>query len=43
MKTRSWFSQAWTNSSFSERKPYPGWTAWQPVVVAAATIDGIER
>ena len=33
-KTRSLSSQARANAAFSARKPQPGWTASQPVVVA---------
>src|SRR3954470_24590387 len=43
MKTSSLSSQACTKSGFSDRKPYPGWTASQPVVSAAASTGGIFR
>ncbi len=43
MKTRSLSSHIRTNSSFSARKPYPGWTASQPVVIAAAMTDWMLR
>jgi len=39
--TRSLSSQARTKAGFSARKPQPGWIASQPVISAAATIDGI--
>jgi hypothetical protein len=42
-KARSLSSQAAANSAFSARKPQPGWTASQPVVVAAATSEGMLR
>jgi hypothetical protein len=43
MKTRSLSSQAAANAAFSARKPQPGWTASQRVVVAAAMTEGIFR
>jgi hypothetical protein len=43
MKTSSLSSHAAANAGFSARKPQPGWTASQRVVVAAAMIDGILR
>ena len=42
-KTRSFSSHARTKAGFSDRNPYPGWTASQPVVSAAPMIDGIRR
>ena len=42
-KARSLSSQAAANSARSARKPQPGCTASQPVVVAAATSDGMLR
>ena len=42
-KTRSLSTHASTNAGLSARKPYPGCNASQPVVTAAATIDGMRR
>ena len=42
-KAMSLSKQARTNAGFSLRNPYPGWTASQPVVIAAATTLGIFR
>ena len=36
-------SRARASSAFSERKPYPGWTASAPVRLAAPTILSTER
>ena len=43
MKTRPSSSSRRQNSSFSERKPYPGWTASAPVCLQAAMILSIAR
>jgi hypothetical protein len=43
MKTMSFSAHAVANAGFSARNPQPGWTAWQPVVFAAAMIEGILR
>jgi hypothetical protein len=43
MNTRFDSSHARTKSAFSARKPYPGCTASQPVVSAAATTFDIFR
>jgi hypothetical protein len=43
MKMRSLSSQCAANFAFSARKPQPGCTAWHPVVVAAATSEGMLR
>ena len=34
---------AWAKSAFSERKPYPGWTASAPDCFAASMILSITR
>ena len=33
-KMRPSFAQSSENSTFSDKKPYPGWIAWQPVCLA---------
>ena len=43
MKTRSFSVHARTKAGRSARNPYPGCTAWQPVVSAAATIEAMFR
>ena len=43
LDTRPELSHARAKAGFSERKPYPGCTASQPVVSAAATTFGIRR
>ena len=40
MKVRSCAWQASANVASSERKPYPGWTASQPVIIAALMTAG---
>ena len=43
MNVRPACSSAAANSEFSERNPYPGWTAWAPVRRAASTTAGMSR
>ena len=41
MNVMSFASSSFTNLEFSERNPYPGWTACAPVALAASMIFGI--
>ena len=43
MKVRPWARTASAKASSSERKPYPGWTASQPVIRAAEIRAGADR
>jgi PAS domain S-box-containing protein len=43
MNTRSLSRQARANAVFSERNPYPGWTASHCRILAAATTLGMDR
>ena len=43
MKTMPAFSHARAKSTFSERKPYPGWIAWAPVRAAASSTRSMDR
>ena len=37
---RSWAPHASANVASSDRNPYPGWTASQPVIIAALMTAG---
>lgn len=39
----SLFWQASANSKFSDKKPYPGWTAWEPDFFATSKILSAHR
>jgi len=43
MKTSPAASSAAAKSGFSERNPYPGWTACAPVLSAAVTTASMSR
>ena len=43
MKFSPWSLQMSTKAAFSERKPYPGWMASAPWLVAAARMLGTFR
>ncbi len=43
MKVRPWSRTASAKPESSERNPYPGWIASQPVTSAALMTDAAER